>query len=127
MSATPADCPWIPRGRPVARHTVRLICLPYAGGGAVAVFRTWKNQLAPIAEPFPVELPSRAARLREAPLAFLGHSLGALLAFEVVLQRLLPVLRAAFEMLETYEYSAEELAELVRRTLEGDTAAPRAN
>ena len=74
-----------------------------------------------------MELPSRAARLREAPLAFRGHILGALLAFEVVLQRLLPVLRAAFEMLETYEYSAEELAELVRRTLEGDTAAPRAN
>lgn len=207
-----------------------------------------------------MELPGRAARLREAPfrrvrelaatlaasleeyqgepLAFFGHSLGALLAFEVVremrrrgappplhlfvssrrgpripeaegaihglpdaafveevqrrydaipdevlrepelMQLLLPILRADFEMLETYEYAAEEpldcpitaisgledsrvslealeawgletsgsfqtrrfpgghfyfreadgeLAELVRRTLEGGAAAPRAN
>ena len=87
------------------RGAVRLLCLPYAGGAAAAVFRTWKTQLPPVAEVQPVELPGRATRLaeapcrrihelasslvdglqesREEPLALFGHSLGALLAFEV--------------------------------------------
>lgn len=201
MSATPADCPWILRGRAAARDAIRLLCFPYAGGGAAAVFRTWKDQFAPIAEPLPMELPGRAARHREAPcrrvrdlavtlaasleghqrepLAFVEHSLGALLAFEVVREmrrRGAPPPLHLF--VETYEYVAEEpldcpitaigglgdsrvslealeawaletrepfrphrfsgghfyfrqadaeLTELVRRTLEGDAAAPRAN
>ena len=85
---------------------IRLLCLPYAGGGAVAVFRSWRGQLAPVAEVCPLELPGRGARMAEQPfrrvrelavnlasgveayggepLAVLGHSLGALLAFEMV-------------------------------------------
>ena len=84
---------------------VRLLCLPYAGGGASVVFRTFGSRLAPVAALCPLELPGRGARrsealsrrvrelavrlagsledLRDDSLALLGHSLGALLAFEV--------------------------------------------
>lgn len=106
MSDTPASRASTVGGTPFATDVVRLVCLPYAGGGATAVFRGWTNRFAPLAEPCPLELPGRGARLREVPsrrihdlavalaasleahrgepLAFLGHSLGALLAFEVV-------------------------------------------
>jgi medium-chain acyl-[acyl-carrier-protein] hydrolase len=154
------------------------------------VFRNWSAALPPVADPVPVVLPGRATRLRERPITrirelaaslvegvrglldrpfvLFGHSLGALIAFEVArelrrrkalqpghlfvssrwgprlrepgpdihllsdgifvteVQRrydaipdavlrepelmalLLPALRADFEMLETYEYLAED-------------------
>ncbi|MFU8852181.1 thioesterase II family protein [Micromonospora sp. SL1-18] len=82
---------------------LRLFCLPHTGGGA-AVYRWWAQQLAPAVEVVAIRLPGRETRLREAPYArladlapalvdavepwldrphaWLGHSMGALIAFE---------------------------------------------
>lgn len=96
--------PWIVTPRPI-NSGMRLICFPYAGGGA-SVFRSWADSefLADI-EVCAVQLPGREARiteppvcdlrrlvplLREAlepyldrPFAFFGHSVGALVSFEL--------------------------------------------
>jgi medium-chain acyl-[acyl-carrier-protein] hydrolase len=83
---------------------LRLLCFPYAGGGASA-FRDWSAHLPADVELCAIELPGRETRLREpaiaslpalielllaetAPLrtgrfALFGHSLGALVAFEL--------------------------------------------
>jgi medium-chain acyl-[acyl-carrier-protein] hydrolase len=96
--------PWLVRYRPEAWAGLRLICLPYAGGSA-AVFRPWAEALAPLAEVCAAQLPGRGSRLSEPPLtelsdivealaealrpcwqrpfAFFGHSMGALIAFEL--------------------------------------------
>ena len=95
------------RARPNPAARLRLFCFPYAGGAAVA-FRDWPPLLGPSVEMCAVELPGHGTRLREPlvsrleswvePLAsalepwldrefaFFGHSLGALLAFEVALR-----------------------------------------
>lgn len=96
--------PWLSCPRPNASAAVRLLCLPYAGGGG-SVFRAWPAALAGVAEVCPVLLPGREARFRERafnrmdslvrslqdgiagqldkPFAIFGHSLGALVAFEL--------------------------------------------
>jgi medium-chain acyl-[acyl-carrier-protein] hydrolase len=83
-----------------------LFCLPYAGGSALSVFRSWAQRLPDTIDLQPVELPGRGSRMREpvinrlesliedvlatmrrqtgGPCALYGHSLGALLAFECV-------------------------------------------
>lgn len=83
---------------------LRLFCLPYAGGGASA-FRRWSEQLPYEVEICPVYLPGREHRLREpaftrltmlvealaqglrpvldVPFALFGHSMGALISFEL--------------------------------------------
>jgi surfactin synthase thioesterase subunit len=94
--------------RPGAR--VHLYCFPHAGGGA-ALFYPWTRQVPDWLHILPVHLPGRENRHAEAaftnlpalvaelacelapllrpPFAFFGHSLGALLAYE--LARTLPV------------------------------------
>ncbi|MGE7993460.1 thioesterase II family protein [Pseudomonas sp. NPDC089554] len=84
--------------------TVNLLCLPYSGASAM-VYSRWRRKLPGWLQVRPVELPGRGARLGEAlqtdmqalarqlaseqrlaasgPYALLGHSLGALLAFEL--------------------------------------------
>lgn len=84
--------------------TQRLLCVPYAGGGA-ATFRDWASLLPANVEAFAVQLPGREERLREAayetwpammaalidslerlpglPSAIFGHSLGAVMALEI--------------------------------------------
>lgn len=86
---------------------LRLFCFPYAGGGA-AVFARWADLLPPGVELCRVQLPGRETRWREAPFtqltslvdvltgairpyldvpfAFFGHSLGALIGFELAQQ-----------------------------------------
>lgn len=93
---------YIPQRRPNAR--LRLFCFPYAGGSP-ALFRTWLAGLPVEVELCAVTLPGRGARARELPctdlfalsreladvvtdlhdrpFGFFGHSMGALLAFEV--------------------------------------------
>lgn len=93
---------WIVTPRPSRSPAVRLVLVPHAGG-SVATFRGWAERL-PIAEVGVVQLPGRGSRLREPlvssltqaaasvvdaitvlpayPTVVLGHSLGALIAFE---------------------------------------------
>lgn len=96
---------WINCVKPTPNADVRLICLPYAGGGA-SVFSQWPKVLPANIELWAVQLPGRETRLREKPyrqissliedlaevllphlnekpFAFFGHSLGALLGFEL--------------------------------------------
>jgi len=94
--------PWLVRPRPNPRAALRLLCFPFAGGGA-SVFRTWPAALPADIELLAVELPGRETRFRErpfqrlapliaaltdavaphlqAPFAIYGHSLGALIGF----------------------------------------------
>ena len=82
----------------------RLFCFPYAGGNA-QIFRSWSNHLSPKIEVCPAELPGHGRRRKETPFtdlnelvsaivpiitphldkpfAFFGHSMGALIAFEL--------------------------------------------
>lgn len=112
LTSLPSN-PWVLRtARPNAR--LRLFCFCYAGGNA-AVFRPWQAELGPDIEVCAIQLPGRGARFHEAPLsdlqqvvaqvaaaiaplcdrpfAFFGHSLGALIAYEVA--RYLHIRRAA--------------------------------
>jgi len=96
--------PWIVRRRPNPRAALRLLCFPYAGGGA-SIFRTWPDALPADVELLAVELPGRGTRAKErpfqqlapliasladavatllqAPFAIYGHSYGALLGFSL--------------------------------------------
>jgi medium-chain acyl-[acyl-carrier-protein] hydrolase len=89
------------------RARVRLFCLPYAGGGAT-IFRSWSARLPATVEVVGVELPGRGALLHAAPFvriadvveeavrtlqgdddlpfALFGHSLGAIITFEMARQ-----------------------------------------
>lgn len=89
---------------PQTRRRVRLFCFPYAGGGSSAYF-SWMSGISPDIEVCPVQLPGREDRLSETPFthiaplveelaqalaphidvpfAFYGHSLGALISFEL--------------------------------------------
>jgi surfactin synthase thioesterase subunit len=91
-----------PSGGPATR--IRLFCLPYAGGGA-SVFREWPAGLPRAVDVCPVRLPGREDRIGEPshtsmsrlvdevaaamrplldrPFALFGHSMGALIAFEL--------------------------------------------
>jgi medium-chain acyl-[acyl-carrier-protein] hydrolase len=83
---------------------VRLVCLPYAGGGS-NVYRSWRTALPATVELCLAQLPGREVRFKEPvltrvepivtaltqalrplaslPLVIFGHSMGALLAFEL--------------------------------------------
>lgn len=96
---------WIKRMRPVTDARLRLICIPYAGGGAWS-FRPWPQHLPADVEVLSVQLPGREDRLADEPFtrvgplvaqltevvqplldkpcAFFGHSMGALLCFELL-------------------------------------------
>lgn len=83
---------------------LRLFCFPYAGGSGT-LFRSWRMAMPPGVDVCGVQLPGRGARVRERhfrsvetlvpvlaeailplcdrPFAFFGHSVGALIGFEV--------------------------------------------
>jgi medium-chain acyl-[acyl-carrier-protein] hydrolase len=87
-----------------ARARVQLFCFPYAGAGA-SIYRDWPEALAPDVEVWFAHLPGRERRIAEPsltsidaiagaasdalrgclfrPYALFGHSMGALIAFEV--------------------------------------------
>lgn len=95
---------WLICPRPNPRARLRLFCFPYAGGGT-AIYRAWPSQLPANVETWLIQLPGRETRYREAPhtvmptlvrdlteailpcldrpFAFFGHSMGALIAFEL--------------------------------------------
>jgi medium-chain acyl-[acyl-carrier-protein] hydrolase len=94
---------WLP-GRPPQTPGTRLFCFPHAGAGGLA-YREWGRLLPAAIQVVPVLPPGRETRLREAsytsidpyvedlaaalaaelraPYALFGHSLGALVAFEL--------------------------------------------
>lgn len=95
---------WVVISRPQPQAHIRLFCFPYAGGTA-AEYHGWPAMLPATIEVCAVQLPGRANRLAETPFAsvptlvpaledalaplldkpfaFFGHSMGALLAFEL--------------------------------------------
>lgn len=96
--------PWLscPKSNPAASR--RLFCFPYSGAAA-SIYYSWADVLPPFIEVCPVQLPGHGTRLREPlatrleaqvqavaaglapafdrPFAFFGHSMGALLSFEL--------------------------------------------
>jgi len=97
--------PWIVPARSVARPSLRLVCAPYAGGGA-AVYRGWADKLPPAIEVCALQLPGREQRYRDplltdmpaivaeasravaplfsdCPVVFFGHSMGAIIVYEI--------------------------------------------
>jgi len=96
--------PWLGNWEPNRRARVRLFCFPYAGGGD-SIFRSWPQILSDTIEVCPVQLPGRGSRINEPlcteirqlvrdmgqalapylnkPFALFGHSMGALIAFEL--------------------------------------------
>ena len=188
ITCAQATSPWLPYSALNPGANLRMFCFPYAGGGA-SVFHAWSGALTPRVEVCPVQLPGREHWMKQrpftslpelvrsvfdalvphmdAPFVLFGHSMGALLAFELVrflrregapqprhiivsgcraphvaeperitynlpepelleelrtlngtpagvlenpelMEILLPILRADFEIVETYEYSPEE-------------------
>ncbi|MEU5365598.1 alpha/beta fold hydrolase [Streptomyces sp. NPDC005925] len=98
---------WVRRFHPAPHSGVRLLCFPHAGGSASFFFPVSKA-LTPAVEVLAVQYPGRQDRRHEAnvshlpdladrifaalrqlddrPLALFGHSMGAVLAYEVALR-----------------------------------------
>jgi medium-chain acyl-[acyl-carrier-protein] hydrolase len=107
MTTATAFDSWIACRKPNPQARLRLFCFPYAGSGA-SIFRTWADGLPADVEVCPVQFPGRGTRLTEVPFtqispliealtqaldplldkpfAFFGHSLGALVGFELARQ-----------------------------------------
>lgn len=95
---------WFQCIKPNPNPKLRLFCFPYAGGGAL-IYRTWADKLPDAVEVCPIQLPGRGRRFTEPPytridslvndiaqamspfldlpFAFFGHSLGALISFDL--------------------------------------------
>ncbi len=95
---------WLTRRPSSSQVRVRLFCFPYAGRGA-SIFYEWQKRLPTTIEVCPVQLPGRENRVAESPFtrlpalvhavaqavlphlnqpfAFFGHSMGALISFEL--------------------------------------------
>ncbi len=105
MSAPQSSCDILYEYRPlVTQPRARIFCFPCAGRGA-SFFRSWTKHLPSDIEVCPIQLPGRESRLSEVPFTriepliqavveeitpylntpfvLLGHSMGALIAFEV--------------------------------------------
>jgi medium-chain acyl-[acyl-carrier-protein] hydrolase len=97
--------PWIPTSlRKINSPDVRLFCLPFAGGSSFS-YRSIERYISPKIDMFTIELPGHGTRMNEVPIdrieelvprivygiqnyldipfVFFGHSMGALLAFEI--------------------------------------------
>jgi surfactin synthase thioesterase subunit len=96
--------PWMPFLKPNPKAALRLFCFPYAGGNAL-IYRNWQDALPVSVEVCPVQIPGRGSRLAEPPIAdltllvncisegihsfldkpfaFFGHSMGAMVSFEL--------------------------------------------
>lgn len=102
---TDLDSRWLcMSGLPKPDPEVRLLCLPFAGGGA-SIYAPWLRAPPARLEVLPVQLPGREHRIRESPyyrmeplldalmctlveplpgsIALFGHSMGAIIATEL--------------------------------------------
>ncbi len=99
-----AENPWLPRRGVSANSALRLYCMPHAGGGT-ASYHAWSAALPDPVDVLPILLPGRERRISEPaqtdlrttvvaiadalppeddlPYAVFGHSMGALLGFEL--------------------------------------------
>jgi medium-chain acyl-[acyl-carrier-protein] hydrolase len=99
-----ANNQWLSTPNRTAQAQLQLFCFPFAGGGTAAYF-PWSKLLPPEVALCSIRLPARESRMREKPytqmaplvqdlanvlapyldrpFAFFGHSLGALIAFEM--------------------------------------------
>ena len=104
MKSAEGTNPWLVVRKPEPRARLRLFCFPYAGGNAL-VYRKWPDLLPKDVEVIAVQPPGRGSRIREAPFTnlmslvdalagvlrqyldkpfvFFGHSMGAVIAFEL--------------------------------------------
>jgi surfactin synthase thioesterase subunit len=104
MGAQREDSVWIRRFHPAPDRRARLVCLPHAGGSASFYFPV-SQALSPVADVLTVQYPGRQDRRHDPliesigeyadtiatelkpwldlPVVFFGHSMGAVLAFEV--------------------------------------------
>ena len=95
---------WIIRPQNNPHAKIRLFCFPYAGGSASS-FQSWLNYCPSSIELWRIQLPGREKRIKETPItslkslinhlipvispyldrpyAFFGHSMGALISFEL--------------------------------------------
>ena len=106
MNCTIAPSPWIKIFQPISQPTLRFFCFHPAAAGA-SLFRLWGKYLPSNTEVCAIQLPGRETRIKEPlitewddllpnltqalsplieeyPFVFFGHSLGALISFEVV-------------------------------------------
>jgi surfactin synthase thioesterase subunit len=96
--------PWVAEPKPKPQARLRLFCFPYAGGSSL-IYRNWPDTLSNDVEVYLLQLPGRASRMQEPartrldalvpdiaqavmpylnkPFAFFGHSMGALISFEL--------------------------------------------
>src|SRR5580658_633238 len=96
---------WFPFVRTTQQSRLRLFCFPYAGGSP-ALFKSWERSLPAGVSVCSVQLPGRWSRMNEPPFTdidslidslvqaivlwldrpfvFFGHSMGAMVAFELV-------------------------------------------
>ncbi len=104
MTNTPTFNCVVTYPKPNSQANLRLLCFPYAGGSTLS-FRTWSNSLPTTVEVCPIELPGRGTQISSVPFtqleplvqaiaqallphlnkpfAFFGHSMGALISFEL--------------------------------------------
>ena len=102
--ATSTASQWVVTTKANSEARLRFFCFPYAGGNAFT-FRKWPDFLPERVEICAVQLPGRGSRIQEPPLrrisdlvpmiaqaiigyedlpmAFFGHSMGAIIAFEL--------------------------------------------
>jgi medium-chain acyl-[acyl-carrier-protein] hydrolase len=86
---------------------MNLFCIPYAGGSANLIFKSWQAELPATIRVIPMELPGHGSRMKEprlgcvsdvvadllpqiraaaadSPYAIYGHSMGTLIAYELI-------------------------------------------
>jgi medium-chain acyl-[acyl-carrier-protein] hydrolase len=106
LNTNASSAAWFSIARPNPYARMRLFCFPYAGGSSF-LFHKWNQYLPSSVEICTAQLPGRAARTHEPafhavrpliealgpaiypflekPFAFFGHSMGAIIAFELTL------------------------------------------